>query len=1091
MLVDVDSSSPVRSQAFDFPKESIINSWGIIYVGKNSKTQSFTDLDTKKIAVLQSNVYISGPQGILDYLKKFDVNAQLVTVPIQSDAFDLLNKGQVDAALVDRVFAFANQANYSNIKPTDLFFFPTTLTLAFQKGNSENAYFTGRIDYWMANLKSDHSSIYYQSLQNNGLGGLTVTKVTTPFWLLPAEIAAALILVILVAIIIRLFYKRALAIRKLKESEEKFHSLFDAMDEMVVLHQVVRDRNGKVVDYKILDCNPSFTSISGVPREKAIGSLTSKIYGSYELPYLDFFSKVLETGKPYVFEGYFKIIDKYLKVSVFSPSKEKLAVIASDISDRKKNEAVLERTNLQLKTIYNQTIDVLYDIAVEDGGKFRFSSVNDVFYKVTGLKQDQVIGKLVSQVIPEPSLTLVLSKYKEAIARKKGMYWEETTKYPKETKYGDVSVSPIFDKNGKCTNLIGTVHDITEREKIKQSLEESETLLRESQKVAMLGSYKLDVVSGRWVGSDILNRIFGIKNKYNRSVKGWLNLIHPDDQNMMSQYLKNHVIGEGKPFNKEYRIIRPSDHMVRWVHGLGKLKFNGGKHPVTMYGTIQDVTEEKNLHNQLVKSEDMFSRIFESSPYAVTITRIKDGKFISVNRAFSTLSGISRKEALSSSSVGLGVWANTGDRNRMMSELKTKGFLDSREFLFRTKTRGILSGLYSARTIDIGGKPCILSSIANISELKEAQEKVDQLERRNEATLSSIGDAVFSCDKDGKVLLFNKAAEQLTGIPANQAIGKKYNKIITFLKETDEKPVGDFLSEVLKQDKIIKNLNHTLLLSKAGVKIPVVNTISPIKTQEGNTVGGVVSFRDITRERQIDQAKTEFVSLASHQLRTPLTAINWYCEMLLAKDTGVLTSKQRNYMLETYKASKRMVGLMDSLLNVSRLEMGTFIIEPKPIDIIKLFKNAISELSSLITKRNIVLHEEYDPKVIKIPADSKLLTIVFQNLLSNAVKYSYPKGHVNLSVKKTKDSILIKILDNGIGIPENQQDKIFTKLFRADNVRQIDPDGTGLGLYIVKTIIDTCGGKVWFESKGGKGSIFYVSLPLSGMSKKSGSRQLI
>jgi signal transduction histidine kinase len=242
---------------------------------------------------------------------------------------------------------------------------------------------------------------------------------------------------------------------------------------------------------------------------------------------------------------------------------------------------------------------------------------------------------------------------------------------------------------------------------------------------------------------------------------------------------------------------------------------------------------------------------------------------------------------------------------------------------------------------------------------------------------------------------------------------------------------------------------------------------------------------------QVDVAKTEFVSLASHQLKTPLTTIGWYAEMLAAGRGGELTSKARAYVEKIFHNNQRMVALVNSLLNVSRIEMGTLIIFPEPISIVKIADNVLEELFLAIEIKALKINKLYDKNTPLIFADPQLVRIVLQNLLSNAVKYTQKNGKIFVVIKKQAENIHITISDTGCGIPAYQQQQIFTKLFRADNAKAIETNGSGLGLYIVKAIIDQTGGKIWFESAENKGTNFNITLPIKGMKKKAGSVNLV
>ncbi len=366
--------------------------------------------------------------------------------------------------------------------------------------------------------------------------------------------------------------------------------------------------------------------------------------------------------------------------------------------------------------------------------------------------------------------------------------------------------------------------------------------------------------------------------------------------------------------------------------------------------------------------------------------------------------------------------------------------------------------------------------------------------------VKSAFDAIVITDKNGICLYVNDAAESMTGFSKEELIGRKLGTKNNW-GGSMEKEFYDNLWRTIKEEKK-SFLGEIKNRRKNGEEYDVELRITPILDNNDEVVFFVGIERDITEEKIIDRVKKEFVSLASHQLRAPLSAVSWYTEMLLDGDAGELTEDQKEYLEDIDTSNKRMINLINSLLDVSRLELGTFSVDPEPTNISSLAKSVIKELTPEINKRSQSLNEKYEDNLSEISADPQLLRIIFQNILSNSIKYSPEGGVIDMEVKTIKageevdgrkalsDSILIIVKDNGFGIPKHQHDKIFSKLFRADNISIKDTEGTGLGLYIVKSIIDHSKGDIWFDSEEGKGTTFYVLIPLAGMEQKKGEKHL-
>lgn len=355
------------------------------------------------------------------------------------------------------------------------------------------------------------------------------------------------------------------------------------------------------------------------------------------------------------------------------------------------------------------------------------------------------------------------------------------------------------------------------------------------------------------------------------------------------------------------------------------------------------------------------------------------------------------------------------------------------------------------------------------------------------AVVSSSEDAIIGQQKDGLITLWNVGAQKLFQFTEEEVLGKHFSIIVP---DDAKEEVDTILNKILKGER----LEHysTLRKRKDGSLIDVSVTVSPIVNEEGNIVGASSVIRDITREKQIDRAKTEFVSLASHQLRTPLSAINWYSELLRDGAAGKLSKQQKEFVDEIFLGNQRMVKLVNELLNVSRIDFGNFSIEPSDVDIVEITHSVVKELTPKIVEKNLKVEEKYGSKEIIYFADPNIFRILVQNLISNSVKYTPEKGKVVVIVeeKPLEQQLYIEVTDNGYGIPEGEQDRIFSKLFRADNVKEMDTVGTGLGLYVLKSIVEESGGEVDFTSKLGEGTTFWIKLPLAGMKKKEGGKAL-
>ncbi|MDP2656654.1 MAG: ATP-binding protein [bacterium] len=241
--------------------------------------------------------------------------------------------------------------------------------------------------------------------------------------------------------------------------------------------------------------------------------------------------------------------------------------------------------------------------------------------------------------------------------------------------------------------------------------------------------------------------------------------------------------------------------------------------------------------------------------------------------------------------------------------------------------------------------------------------------------------------------------------------------------------------------------------------------------------------------KELDEMKTEFISIASHQLRTPLTATKWALDFLLKGADGKINPKQRESLSELSVMNVRLITLVNELLNISRIDEGRVKVEPKPTSITKVVKEILAEFMPIIRKKGIILQEHYDT-VPLIKLDAGVIGKALSNVLSNGIKYNTDGKHLWVEVAKHKDDVAIIVKDEGIGIPTKEQDHLFQKFYRASNAMTSNTEGTGFGLYIAKSAIELSGGSISFESKEGVGTTFTVFVPLKGSRARKGEKSL-
>ena len=293
-----------------------------------------------------------------------------------------------------------------------------------------------------------------------------------------------------------------------------------------------------------------------------------------------------------------------------------------------------------------------------------------------------------------------------------------------------------------------------------------------------------------------------------------------------------------------------------------------------------------------------------------------------------------------------------------------------------------------------------------------------------------------------------------------------------------------------RDDKDYENLireydQAAKMLIRKDIELSRANRKSEDLLKEYDQAAKMLFRKDIELSRanetlqELDKIKSNFISIVAHQLRTPLSGIKWTINILLTGEMGELNNDQRTFLMKTYESNNRMITLVNDMLDVDRIQSGKIHYKFQCINIVDLVDNILFELSPQATKKSISI--EFKKKLDNLPkayVDPETIRAVIQNLLDNAINYTIEGGHIVLDILVIPDYLQISISDDGIGIPEEEQKNIFNRFFRGSNAVKHLTDGSGLGLYIAKEIIQKNGGKIWFESRVGKGSTFYFTVPI-------------
>lgn len=901
---------------------------------------------------------------------------------------------------------------------------------------------------------------------------------------------------------------------------------------------VITDTEG-TIEY----VNPKFTEVTGYTLEEAIGENPRILKSDHftKAHYKKLWDTI-KSGRTWngEFHNKKKNGESYWESAAISPVKDQngkiinFIAVKEDITEKKEIEEKLEESRKEYESLVGNLPGVAYRCHNDKNWTMIF--ISDHIKEITEYPPEDFIDnkkRSLASIIHKDDIKAVEEEILKSIKIKKPWNIE----YRIITKNGKVRW--IKEKGSKLKGtekgndiLDGIIIDITEQKKIQDEIKMNEKRYEELIKQSRTFIWEVDKDANYTYVSNNSKEIIGYTKK---EMEGKMNVfdLHPkegleDFKKGVKKTLKNK-----EKINKlENPIIHKNGETV-WVLSFGLPILDDNGNLKCYRGSDFDITQKKkdterikqNLEQQKLLSE-VSTQLSAYTSLDRTLNSIlrKIGEHTNSDRAY-----IFRDSKDGQTTSNTHKWCNTGIKSEIdnlqdIPYKDIKGVIDAFEksgilkaadiselepgirknleiqdiksvliipLLIRKKRIGFIAfdQVKEKREwsdADINLLSTIANSIStvyereeNMKEVKKYAEEIANDKNRIEAIIKGIGDGVFVINEDREIIIFNKTASEISGYPIEEALGKPYKEILNFRYEENNKINDEFVERVFSTGESQEMVNHTYLISKDGAHIPVADSAAPIKDSSGKITDCVVVFRDVSKEREVDKMKTEFVSVASHQLKTPLSGIKWMSDLLMEEKAGKLSKEQKEYINDIQFSNDRMIRLIDDLLNVSHIETGEkFNISKKKTNVVKLVEEVLMENMELAQKKKVRITKcENAPSRLMMNIDGEKIKEVFANLINNAIKYSKEGGEVEIGCDSKKNEKVFWIKDSGIGIPKKQQKEIFNKFFRADNAFTQETDGTGLGLYIAKSVIEAHGGKIWFESESNKGTTFFFSIP--------------
>jgi PAS domain S-box-containing protein len=868
--------------------------------------------------------------------------------------------------------------------------------------------------------------------------------------------------------------ERKNAEESLRESEERFRNIFAISPDAVAISEV---ETGIYVEV-----NASFEKMSGFTREEIMGKSSVDLGFWMEAEDREnYIQAIKKKGAVDNQEVSFRIKDESWIHTLVSSKIIKLSGrslmlnVIKDITERKLNEKALKASEFQFREFFEKAADAIFIAEIETG---TILDANKAATILMHRSHDELVGIQQSELHPTVNESYAIDTFKnhkELIKDKITSHALENTVLRADGTEVPVEIlASSVNYHGKPC-MMGTFRDITERKKAEELLRQSEYFFRESQRAAFVGSYKFELRNDFWSSSEVMNQIFGIDESYTRNFEGWLDLLHPNDREMMQQYFLNEVVAQHKSFNKEYRIIRKSDGETRWLLGLGKLDYDEQDLVVSMIGTIQDITERK-------QADEFNNSLLKTIPFGMDIVDEQGNILFQSENMESTFS----KKA-----IGCKCWdLYRDDKSQCLECPLIKGIEIGETANYESK------GVLGDRIFSIShtgmmfkGKKAMLEIFQDITDRKKSELALQESVQLFQGLFNASPDAIILIDPfhptvSWPIVDCNEAACLMNGYTREEVIGQSID-LLNLKNGTPEEQLS-YLNNLRKEPILHIDSFHR---HKDGHAFPVEISTRLVTIGGREMVLGI--DRDISERKHVelqlkyalnkaqesDRLKSAFLANMSHEIRTPLNSIIGFSELMT--DPNFDADQQSEFAKIILNSGNSLLSIISDIMDFSKIEAGQIKVNKYPFVTQRLISQLQNEYALIAQGKGIELRIDLlNPKEdLRITSDENRLKQVLVNLVGNAIKFT-KEGYVELGFKITGDCVQFRVSDTGIGIPKQFHNEIFERFRQVESADSRKYGGNGLGLAISKSLVEILGGEIWLESDHGKGSTFYLTIPI-------------